>query len=284
VQAVRFPFLEVDPIRLRPRQPDPVLKKLQRGSRIDSPAIILVAHPDDETIGMGARLRMFTQLMLVHLTDGAPLAQDDDGTQADEHRQVRAAELEEALACLGVVSRRLHLNQRDQGAAFEMVQTARILRVLLRHFKLVITHAYEGGHPDHDAAALAVQAACRLIAREGGRSPVRIEFAGYHLAAGQRVTGRFWHGPDCPSVHAAISPRQLDRKRAALSCFRSQADVVAWFAPEQESYRRAPDYIFTDAPPPGAALYDDWGWTLTSERWRKLAASALKELGLVGPL
>jgi len=40
-----------------------------------------------------------------------------------------------------------------------------IIRELLLQEKpgAVIAHAYEGGHPDHDAAAIAVHYACRLI-------------------------------------------------------------------------------------------------------------------------
>jgi LmbE family N-acetylglucosaminyl deacetylase len=174
------------------------------------------------------------------------------------------------------------VNLRDQDVVLALVQTVRALRVLLRGAEVVITHAYEGGHPDHDAAAFAVQAACRLIAREGGRPPLRLEFAGYHAARGKRVTGAFWPDPDHPSVYAELSPVQLDRKRAALLCFRSQADVVAWFAAEQEAYRHAPDYAFTKPPPPGEALYDRWGLGLTSERWREHASVALRELGLAG--
>ena len=36
---------------------------------------------------------------------------------------------------------------------------ARVLRPLLAGTRVVVTHAYEGGHPDHDAVAFAVHAA-----------------------------------------------------------------------------------------------------------------------------
>ena len=39
--------------------------------------MIVVAHPDDETIGLGAQLGRFEDALLVHLTDGAPRDGED---------------------------------------------------------------------------------------------------------------------------------------------------------------------------------------------------------------
>src|SRR5918993_1032115 len=41
-----------------------------------------------------------------------------------------------------------------------------------------VTDGYEGGHPDHDAAALAAHLACRLLGGTG--APAMVEFAAYH--------------------------------------------------------------------------------------------------------
>ena len=43
--------------------------------------MIVVAHPDDETIGMGAQLCRFDDALLVQVTDGAPR----DGHDAAAH-------------------------------------------------------------------------------------------------------------------------------------------------------------------------------------------------------
>src|SRR5947208_1422367 len=83
------------------KRADAILEILA-GSRILEPRVmIVVAHPDDETIGMGAQLCRFHDALLIHVTDGAPR----DGRDAAAHgfRNIgdyalaRRAELRDAL-------------------------------------------------------------------------------------------------------------------------------------------------------------------------------------------
>ena len=39
---------------------------------------------------------------------------------------------------------------------------------------VVLTHAYEGGHSDHDATAFAVHLAAGVMRREGGKAPLSL--------------------------------------------------------------------------------------------------------------
>lgn len=255
------------------------LADLAAGVSIARPVAVVVAHPDDETLGLGARLARLERLHLIHLTDGAPAAPDDARRAGFPSREAyalaRARELDRALAVLGVSARRENLGVRDQEAVLRLPALVRELVPRLAGCDAVITHAYEGGHPDHDAASFAVQAACAAL---GPRAPLRLEFASYHQAEGVRVTGAFWSDAEHPAALARIAPADLARKQAALACHASQAEVLAWFDPAREAYRAAPVYDFTAPPPPGSSLYDGFGWTLTSAAWCAKAAAALDGL------
>src|SRR2546430_1911633 len=77
----------------------------------DLSVAIVVAHPDDETIGIGAQLPRLPQGLVVAVTDGAPR----DGADARAHgfsswqdyAAARAAELEAALAEAGMGAGRI---------------------------------------------------------------------------------------------------------------------------------------------------------------------------------
>src|SRR3954454_5236901 len=83
-----------------------------------APVAMVVAHPDDEVIGAGAQLARFTNLALVHVTDGAP-ADVRDATRAgfasaQDYAAARREELEKALAVAGnEVARKLTLGAVD---------------------------------------------------------------------------------------------------------------------------------------------------------------------------
>jgi len=200
-------------------------------------------------------------------------------TSPPDYAAARAAELAAALGVLGVDPRRISIGAPDQELVSHLPEVVARLEPELARAELVLTHAYEGGHPDHDAAALAVQVACERLRRRTGRAPARLEFAGYHAEGSGRVVGRFFPARGGPEVEARLTGPTLAAKRAALACFLTQAPVIAWFRPELERYRVAPDYDFTAPPPPGSALYDQWGWNLTSADWRTAAARFLARSG-----
>jgi N-acetylglucosamine malate deacetylase 2 len=274
---------QLQPASVR-RSPAPadLLAALEHGDAITAAAAAVVAHPDDETISLGSRLSRLRALELVQVTDGAPLDPADalhaGFPDADSYRLARDREVQAALKVLRARPRRRGLGVRDQEAVRSLPQMVAALMPLLARVRIVLTHAYEGGHPDHDACACAVQLACERLRARGRPSPVRVEFASYHLAGEDQVSGDFWADDAHPVVRAEMTAADLERKTAAFGAFASQVEVMGWFSPEVERFRLAPTYNFTQPPPPGRALYDRFGWSLTSAVWRREAAAAMEAM------
>lgn len=245
---------------------------------------IVAAHPDDETLGLGGRLSAIPGLALVHLTDGAPRDLADARRAGcrtrGEYARARELELQRALvAAEAKIECRVRLGRVDQEAGLDLLELTEQLVPVLERVERVYTHPYEGGHPDHDAAAFAVQCACAQLERMRRPSPVRLEFPSYFARAEAVAFGVFWPDPQCPETVLPLDATQVARKRAALEQFVTQRAVIAPFPVEVERERPAPRYDFTAPPPPGPALYDRWGWALRSARWRREAERALAALG-----
>jgi LmbE family N-acetylglucosaminyl deacetylase len=148
----------------------------------------------------------------------------------------------------------------------------------------VLTHPYEGGHPDHDATAFAVHLARELMS---AAPPVVLEFTSYHLSGDGIATGAFLpagvtaSAENPPAAALALALEERERKRRMIACFASQAETLAQFpVGEVERFRVAPAYDFTRAPHDGTLHYERFDWGCTGEEWRARAAVALDALGV----
>jgi len=141
----------------------------------------------------------------------------------------------------------------------------------------VFTHAYEGGHPDHDAAAFAVHTACQQLGAE--HRPAISEMPLYHARYGHMVTNRFLpaHGREL-TVGLAEAGRR--RKRRMVDCFCTQRELLSRFELDPEHFRSAPIYDFRTPPHSGALMYEMFGWGISGPQWRRRAKEALAVLGL----
>jgi N-acetylglucosamine malate deacetylase 2 len=260
------------------------LSKLAGDRAVHARLMIVVAHPDDETLAIGAQLRRLGNTLLLHVTDGAPR----DGWDARAHGFATLAEYaatrrRELGAALKVgeatALRTATLGVPDKDAFLDLAGlTRRLLQWLCREQPAaVLTHAYEGGHPDHDAAAFAVHAACCLISSE--ERPAIIEMPVSHADGGAMVTGRFLPGgPE--GIVVPLDEAVSRRKRRMLECFRSQRETLACFTLGPERFRPAPAYDFCAPPHPGALLYETYGWGIRGDDWRRRAGDAFAALGL----
>lgn len=237
--------------------------------------LIVVAHPDDEVVGAGALISRLPDVWILHATDGAPrdprfLARGFAGTR-EEYARARRRELEDALSLAGIgPDRLLGLQIADQEAVFEIPRLTDGIARAVREIgpDTVLTLAYEGGHPDHDAVALAVQLAVGGIAI--------LEMPLYHARPWTETmaVAKFLPGP--PGGRLTLTDRERDLKRRMIETFATQVETLrAFLPPRDEPFRPAPPYDFTRPPHPGRLQYEIWGFPIDGKGWREAAAAAL---------
>jgi len=255
------------------------------GVHVQTP-IIIAAHPDDEVLGASTVLAQLPGITIAHVTDGAPRNMYDvrrHGFETcEEYAAARHLEFTDALAAGGVRADCLRMNFADQTASYQMRKIAISLAEILRARKpdFVFTHPYEGGHPDHDACALAVHAAVRLACMDTSRI---WEFTSYHWFNGQLRTTEFLAGDENVKT-VNLTPAQQQTKRRMLACFRTQQETLNMFDGVVERYRPAPMYDFTKPPHDGKLYYEMHDWGVTGDKFRQEAKRCLCELGLRGEI
>ena len=246
-------------------------------------AMLVFAHPDDETIALGARLGRFAHAAIVHATDGAPRNGEDSRAHGfptlDAYRRARQDETRCVLTDAGIpVEQLVCLGIPDQEAALCLPQlTGQIARLIAeRRPEVIFTHPYEGGHPDHDACAFAVHAA---IGQLEGTLPLIVEAPFYHLGSQGMTTGEFLSGANVHSeLTLPLTSMEQEAKRRRLACFRTQQHTLQAFQIREEHFRIAPRYDFRLPPHPAPVFYDQYPWGMTSQRFCELALEAMHVL------
>lgn len=249
--------------------------------------LIVVAHPDDESIGAGARLRHLGDAWVVDVTDGAPrdqsCAERRGYATREEYAEARRQELYDAMAVAGLPRDRLiSLDFVDGEATLRLAELCLRVTELVDSIKpdVILTHPYEGGHTDHDATAFAVHLACGILRREGVNPPAVLELTSYHARNGRKVVQQFLPHERADRDQRIVHLTEEDRsiKQQILECFGTQRAVLERFGTEFEKFRPAPRYVFTEPPHEGTLNYEMYGHPDRGKTWREYAAQALKSL------
>jgi N-acetylglucosamine malate deacetylase 2 len=219
------------------------------------------------------------RITVLHLTDGSPRDLANARAAGFHSRRAYAAErrreLHKALRLAGVSSSQLRVfSYVDKETYLHLPELCARLAAMIEELQpsLVLSPAYEGGHPDHDSAAFAVAAARRRVS-----SPFQHrEFPLYHAGpGGVMVSGEFLPCPDAEVEVCRLSDAEQEKKRSMLRSFTTQQEILNQFTILHECFRDAPSYDFTRPPHEGRLLYEYWNLGVSSEQWLLHARQAL---------
>jgi LmbE family N-acetylglucosaminyl deacetylase len=231
--------------------------------------LVLVAHPDDESITCGALLQRMRQPLVVFATDGGPQDEYFWGkySSRDNYVALRRREAEAALQAVGV--REMHWLADAEGRLFTDQHLFRHLpdaMESLRRFvagqkpEAILTLAYEGGHPDHDS--------CNFLGRhvaEEFRLPVW-EAPLYFRRGGDNVLLQEFHSKNGTEIEYTPTPEEFRRKLAMARAYESQKLTVTMFEKnEREKFRPMANYDYSRPPHDGQLNYEAWQWPIKGQ-------------------
>src|SRR5579863_1006902 len=121
-------------------------------------ALVLVAHPDDETIGAAGLMQRTRDAIVVFATDGAPHNPASCGFGSRQaYANQRKNEALQALDMIGIQNVEFLADQDpevfvDQELFRHLPEAFASIAEVVRAYSpgCMVTLAYEGGHPDHD--------------------------------------------------------------------------------------------------------------------------------------
>lgn len=246
---------------------------------------VIVAHPSDEVVGAGCLISKLVDVSILHVTDGAPcdmeyarIAGFDD---REDYAAVRKHECISALAIANVPADRIvDLQLTDQCALNYLADLSKRITSFIQESgaDIVVTHPYEGGHPDHDATAFATHAALRLLKDNGLRPPALFEMALHPGKDGKAKVPEFLPGHESETTTLLLDERATALKQRMFECFQSQRESlsVSPFGPEK--FRQPEDYDFTVPPNGGSLYYETFDWAPSWDEWQSRAQQALADL------
>ena len=218
--------------------------------------LVFGAHQDDLEIASGGLINKIVleggRVSVVYTTNGAPnnpLYYPRWGiSEPTKYSELRRAESLNALSKLGLKeSDATFLDFPDQSLIHNLDRGIEIISSLIESIKpaVIITPAYEGGHPDHDATRFMVEESLK-----GNKKSENWEYTEYNLYNGQINLFKFLEGG---LIEQLILDEQTRRtKMDAFECFVSQRKYIDPFLSskvmKREQFRRWRREDFTSLP------------------------------------
>jgi N-acetylglucosamine malate deacetylase 2 len=220
--------------------------------------VIVAAHLCDIVAAVGGHLDRWQAVAIVHTTK--------------IHEHVEAVREIATLCAVEFVS----LGYALQETPAHLMQLTRSVAAIFRRLRpdIVLTHAYEGGDCDRDAAAFAVHHAARDLQKR----PILVEMTSWMGTGEVRSLGEFLHKPGvCERISRLTDGEQLRKKVlvALVPELRSRGPEPDLQA---ERFRMAPVYDFTRPPHSEKVGYEQTGGRWTGESWRTEAARVIPML------
>jgi LmbE family N-acetylglucosaminyl deacetylase len=210
--------------------------------------LILVAHPDDETLACGGLLQRIDSSLVVFATDGAPPYYNFERKfgSLKEYSDARFQEAARALAHVPNCSfQRL---PGPDGSHFVDQQLFRDLRPALNSFcqiartfspDALLSHAYEGGHIDHDACSFIASHAATALSLK------LFEFPLYSMdESGRAILQKFRDAGSAPAEWS-LTPTEIACKQKMLAEYRTQPGLASAFSLISERIRLSGHIDFT---------------------------------------
>src|SRR5581483_5443765 len=151
---------------------------------------------------------------------------------------------------------------RDQHLFRNLPAAAQALRKLIAEWRpaVLLTLAYEGGHPDHDS--------CNSLGRQ-----IADEFqlprweAPLYFRRENNMLLQEFRSTNGTEIDLTPTAEELRRKRAMCEAYVSQRGVVQIFENNvRETFRPMADYDYSRPPHDGILNYEAWQWPMTGRQ------------------